>query len=135
MCIELVYDKDPVSRWITLDGLLNVVFKIHFCACFSDTGTDDLPGSHFKVGDQALGAMAFVFELLIFDQARFHRQRLIHPLFGLNAGLFITAYQMGALLMKRKSDMIQPADRFTLLVERFLIQIRRTLPIAHQVRL
>jgi len=60
---ELVDDKDPWCIRITSHRFFDVFNKIHFGSCSPDRGCHDLARDDIKVGDQAQGAVADVFEL------------------------------------------------------------------------
>lgn len=131
MGVELIHDKDPLALRIDREGLFHVVFKILFGAGWTNGRPKDLSGSHFKVGDQALGAMPFIFKLLAFRPARLHRSGGMGALFGLDAGFFIRTDQVNALRLQPKGAMIQGTDRLAVLIKGFFIHLRWTFPIAH----
>ena len=135
MGIELIDDKDPVSLGVYRKGAFNVVSEIFFCTRLAQCWTHDLSGGHLKVGDEATGAMPFVFELLVFNNARLHRKCLLGAFLGLYARLFIRADQMRTLLVKRPRMLIQRTDRLALPVEGFFVHLRWAFPIAHSMRL
>jgi len=131
MGIELIDDKDPVSLGVYRKGAFNVVLEIFFCPGLAQCWIHDLTGGHLKVSDQATGAMPFVFELLVFHNARLHRKCLMGAFLGLYARFFIGADQMRALFVKRNRMLIQRTDRLALPVKGFFIHIRWAFPIAH----
>src|SRR5512135_148277 len=73
MGIELISDKDPDGLWVTLDGLGDMGSEVCFGACGTDAGSHNLASGHFQVSDEALRAMALIFEFLAFDMAGQHR--------------------------------------------------------------
>ena len=89
MGVELIHDKDPLALWIDREGLFNRLFKVHFGTGRTYCWTKELSGGYFQVGDQALGAVPFIFKLLVFDPPRVHWQRELGALEGLDAGFFI----------------------------------------------
>lgn len=65
--LSLIGDEDPGRRWVRLDGLGDVSGEVSFGAGGSQAGRDDLAGGHLQIGDQAEGAMPFIFEFLSLD--------------------------------------------------------------------
>src|SRR5215213_3761972 len=59
-----VDDEDPAGAGVGGDGLLDVGGEVLVGASLSYGGSYDLAGSHLEVGDQTLGAVAFVLVLL-----------------------------------------------------------------------
>lgn len=111
MRVELIGDEDPSRLRVRLDGLGNVSDEVGFGARGSQAGCDDLAGGHLQIGDQAEGAMPFIFEFLSLDMTRQHRQGRMKPLKGLDAGHLIGAYHMRPLRRKRGGRFIDLTDR------------------------
>ena len=80
MGIELIDDEDPLAVQIGGHRLQDMLGKVFFGAGGSDGGGQQLSGGHVEVGDQGLGAMADVFELLSLYLSRFHRLGGVSPL-------------------------------------------------------
>jgi len=77
-----------------------MVGEVFFGALRADGGREYLPGGHFEVGDETLGAMAFIVELAPFDLTGTGRDRDLESFQGLNTRHLIGAHQVDALLMK-----------------------------------
>ena len=105
MGIELIGNENPCVRRRDLDRLLDVRHEVLFPTSRSNTWGDLTSGSDFVIGDQTLCAVTNVFVFPAFDQAslaghaRLHRFCFSDPFERLDAGLFIRAYQMNALLV------------------------------------
>lgn len=61
--IEAINHEAPFgSRWITLNGLLNVVDKVNFSTGVATGWADDVTGGHIMIGNQGLGSVADILE-------------------------------------------------------------------------
>jgi hypothetical protein len=92
----LIDDEDPAGIGVGGDGLLDVGGEVLVGASLSYGGSYDLAGSHLEVGDQTLGAVAFVLVLLALaaSPARLHQNGRMEPLKSLDARLLIGANQI-----------------------------------------
>ena len=135
MGVELIGDKDPGGLWIGLDGPGDVRGKVGFGARGSNAGNNDLPGGHVKIGDQALRAMAAVFEFLALDVTGLHGQGWVEPLKGLDAGHFIGARHMRARRSQRRGGLVHRTHRADLLAQRDGVIGRWSEPIPLAMRL
>lgn len=132
MGVEVVSDKVPTdSRQIRLDRALDVIDKIFLGSCVSIGGLYDVPGCHFKVDHEALGAVTFVLELLPFGLAPRHRQFGILAFQGLHATQFIHTKRPFALLGQFWSLAIQGIDVLNLLLK--LLVRNRCQPVPYQM--
>ena len=134
MGVELINDEDPIGFRICIKGLLDVFFKIVFRASLTQCWTNDLSCGHFKIRNQATGALPDVFKLLVFDPTRLHWKRLMGTFLCLYACFFIRTNKVDPLVLKRKRLFIKRADRLALLIKGFFIHIRWAFPIAYLMR-
>lgn len=83
--------------------------KIRFGAGVADRRGDDPAGRDLDVGDQCLGAVAKVFELLSFRLAGLHGTGGMKPFQRLDAGFLVGADDMNAPLMEFRRLVIELA--------------------------
>ena len=89
--VELIGDEDPCGLRVGLDGLGDMGGEVGFSARGSKAGCHHLPGSHFQMGDQTLGAMPLVLKLLALDVAWLEGQAGRQTLQSLDASHLIGA--------------------------------------------
>jgi len=115
MSVELIRDEDPCGLRVGLDALGDMGGEVGFSARGSKAGCHDLPGSHFQIGDQTLGAMPLVLKLLALDVTWLEGQAGMQTLQSLDASHFIGTQHMRALLSKGRGGLIDLTDRADLL--------------------
>jgi hypothetical protein len=135
MGVELIGNEDPARLWISCDGLVDVRDEVGFGARGSQAGRDDLAGGHIQVGDQAEGAVAFIFEFLSLDVTGQHRQGRMKPFEGLDTGHLVGAHHMRGRRRKRGGRFIHLTDGADLFGQLRRIVGRGSQPIALAMRL
>lgn len=109
-------------RWVrsvkkTVRLSLDMLHKVFFGSGLPDGGGQDLPGGHFKIGNQALGSMTDVFKLPTLDLSGFHRQLGMESFQRLNTSHFVHANHMHPNMMQDRSLMVEPIHGSDLFLE------------------
>src|SRR6266545_5621078 len=110
VCVELIGDEDPSGVRIGLDGPVDMGDEINLRPGRSDRRADHLAGRDVEVCDQRQGAVADVFELDTFHQARPNGLGFMEPLERLHAGLLVGAHHVRARGRKPRSVPVGVAD-------------------------
>ncbi len=123
MRIQLIDYKSLLCREIAGDGSRDLRRKIAFRARGTNGRRQHFSGGDFKIGNQTLCAMTMIFKFLMLKAPRFQRHRRRASLQRLNAGFFVRAHHMDALLMKRLGLLIYSLrHKYQDIVDRFYYQ-------------
>ena len=112
-----------------------MVGKILFGACRGQRRGKDATGGDLEIGGQALPTVTDIMLLSLFDMAGNRRFGGMGALQGLHAGFLVAADQMNALLVERKSLLVQGTDRDRVVTKLHGILWRWVEPVAAEMRL
>ncbi len=121
MGVELVDNKHPFPRRVSGDRLHNVRQEVRFRARRLHGGSHNPVRRHFEVGGETLRAVACVLELPPFYLPGLHWPPGARAFQSLEAGLLICTYQMGSLIGKLLSLLIDLTDSSYVPIKRFRI--------------